>query len=375
MMTMTTPSTLFDVERLGVLMAPEAANPLEAEGVLNPAGVVGPDGHYYLFPRLVAAGNYSRVGLARVLRDAQGRPAGVERLGVALEPEASYELVRPGVGGCEDARVTYLPGFDRYVMAYTALGRRGPHVALASSRDLRAWTRHGLVHFAAEGSTDFNLYANKDAMLLPEPVRAPDGTLALAMLHRPMYETWAGFDGEGSVPAAPPQGVDDDRPSMWISYCSLDAMDWLDGADDADDGDGDGDDGSGPHFARHTLLATPRGAWEAYRIGGGTVPLRTPAGWLTFYHGVELYPDGGRCYRTGALLLDRDDPRIILARSREPIFGPETAEERVGVVSNVVFPSAVDQRDGCLDVYYGMADSRIGVARLCLKEAAEECAA
>jgi len=363
MMTMMTPSTLFDVERLGVLMAPEDANPLEVEGVLNPAGATGPDGHYYLFPRIVAEGNYSRVGLARVRHDAEGRPIGVERLGVALEPEAPYEIVRPGVGGCEDPRVTYLPLLGLYIMAYTALGPHGPHVALASSRDLRSWTRYGLVHFSAANGIDFSQYANKDAMFLPEPVRAPDGALSLAMLHRPLYETWSGFDGEGCVPAALPDGVSDDRPSMWISYCPLDALGWLDGQ-------------GSPHVAQHTLLATPQGEWEAYRIGGGTVPVSTPKGWLTFYHGVELYANGGRCYRTGALLLDHDDPRIILARSVEPVFGPETAEERVGIVSNVVFPTAVDQHGDCFDVYYGMADSRIGVARLVVRNATcADCAA
>ncbi len=359
MTTMTTLSTLFDVERLGVLMAPEATNPLEVEGVLNPAGVMGLDGHYYLFPRLVAEGNYSRIGLARVQHDAEGRPVGVERLGIALEPKAPYEIARPGVGGCEDPRVTYLACLDRYVMAYTALGPRGPHVALASSCDLRAWTRHGLVAFATEGDVDFGLYANKDAMLLPEPVRAPNGALALALLHRPMYETWSGFDGEGSVPVALPAGVSDDRPSMWVSYFPLEDVGWLDGDEPA-------------RVAQHTLLATPQGVWEAYRIGGGTVPVRAHGGWLTFYHGVELYPDGGRCYRAGALLLDRNDPRIILARSPAPVFGPETAEERVGVVSNVVFPTAVDQRGDHFDVYYGMADSRIGVARLVAKDAEAE---
>jgi len=356
MMTVTL-SALFSVQRLGTVMAPEPHASYEVEGVLNPAGAIGPDGHYYLFPRLVADGNYSRVGLARVLRDADGRPAGAERLGIALEPEAPYEIIRSGVGGCEDPRVTYLPRFGVYVMAYTALGPTGPHVALASSRDLRAWTRLGLVEFAAEHGDDFNLYANKDAMLLPEPVHAPNGELALAMLHRPMYETWSGFDGGGSIPMPPPNGVDDDRPSIWISYCPLNGLGWLDG----------GEEGP-PHFAQHNLLALPQAAWEAYRIGGGTVPLATNEGWLTFYHGVELYPEGGRCYRTGALLLDRDDPRHVLARSAEPVFGPETSEERVGVVSNVVFPTAIEERDGGLDVYYGMADSRVGVAHLTSRE-------
>ena len=106
MVTTIGPAPHFRIERLGVVMAPEPGNPLEVEGVLNPAGVVGPDGHYYLFPRLVAAGNYSRIGMARVRRDGSGRPSSVERLGVALEPQMPSEIVRPGLGGCEDPRIT-----------------------------------------------------------------------------------------------------------------------------------------------------------------------------------------------------------------------------------------------------------------------------
>jgi len=43
--------------RLGLIMKPEPGNPMEAEGVLNPAAVRGPDGELYLFPRYVAKGN------------------------------------------------------------------------------------------------------------------------------------------------------------------------------------------------------------------------------------------------------------------------------------------------------------------------------
>jgi hypothetical protein len=56
----------FKLRRLGMLMEPEPGNPQEVEGVLNPAAVRGPDGELYLFPRLVAKGNYSRIGIARV---------------------------------------------------------------------------------------------------------------------------------------------------------------------------------------------------------------------------------------------------------------------------------------------------------------------
>ena len=56
----------FQLRRLGMLMEPESGNPHEVEGTLNPAAVRGPDGQLYLFPRLVAKGNYSRIGIARV---------------------------------------------------------------------------------------------------------------------------------------------------------------------------------------------------------------------------------------------------------------------------------------------------------------------
>ena len=79
------------MQRLGLMMEPEPGNALEVEGVLNPAGVRGPDGQYYLFPRLVAQGNYSRIGIARVRFNQAGDPVGVERLGIALEPETDYE--------------------------------------------------------------------------------------------------------------------------------------------------------------------------------------------------------------------------------------------------------------------------------------------
>ena len=93
----------FQLQRLGMLMEPEPGNPKEVEGVLNPAAARGPDGKLYLFPRLVAKDNYSRIGIARVKFNEAGDPCGVERLGIALEPEADYERRSDGSGGCEDA--------------------------------------------------------------------------------------------------------------------------------------------------------------------------------------------------------------------------------------------------------------------------------
>ena len=67
------------------------------------------------------------------------------------------------------------------------------------------------------------------------------------------------------------------------------------------------------------------------------------------------------------MLLDGRDPRQVLYRSAHSILEPQVAAERAGPVPRVVFPTGLDVRaDGVLDVYYGMADSRIGVARATL---------
>jgi len=54
---------MFQLQRIDVVVEPEPGKPLEVEGVLNPAAVRGPDGEGYLFPRMVARGNYSRIGM------------------------------------------------------------------------------------------------------------------------------------------------------------------------------------------------------------------------------------------------------------------------------------------------------------------------
>src|ERR1035437_6422116 len=105
----------FKLRRLGMLMEPEPGNPQEVGGLLNPAAARGPDGKLYLFPRIVAKGNYSRIGIVRVKFNDAGDPSGVERLGIALEPETDYELRPHGSGGCEDPRITFVERFKQYV--------------------------------------------------------------------------------------------------------------------------------------------------------------------------------------------------------------------------------------------------------------------
>jgi predicted GH43/DUF377 family glycosyl hydrolase len=69
------------------------------------------------------------------------------------------------------------------------------------------------------------------------------------------------------------------------------------------------------------------------------------------------------------MVLSTDHPQDILYRSTHPVLTPQDSEERRGSVDNVVFPTGIDRREDLrqsdrYDIYYGMADSRIGVARL-----------
>ena len=84
----------FKLKRLGIIMEPESGNPLEVEGVLNPGATRGPDGKLYLFPRMVARGNYSRIGIARVLFNNDGDPTGVARFDLPdiLPPECVADI-------------------------------------------------------------------------------------------------------------------------------------------------------------------------------------------------------------------------------------------------------------------------------------------
>ena len=177
----------FKLQRLGLVMEPEPGNPQEVEGVLNPAAVRGPDGKLYLFPRLVARGNYSRIGIARVRFNEAGDPAGVERLGIALEPEADYERRPDGSGGCEDPRITFVEPLQRYVMTYTALSPQGPRIALAVSEDLFHWKRLGLATFDPYHGIDFVHVDNKDASLFPVAIPNHAGKMQMAILHRPLF--------------------------------------------------------------------------------------------------------------------------------------------------------------------------------------------
>lgn len=346
----------YRLTRVGVVMSPDPGQPWEAEGVLNPAAGHTADGRLHLLPRLVAAGNESRIGLAEVIIE-DGIPIGVHRHGVVLAPDEGWER-GANHGGVEDPRVTFVERLGVHLMTYIAFGPFGPRIALAVSRDLVAWERLGPVLFAYLPGLDIDLnqYPNKDAVIFPEPIPGPGGVPSYAMLHRPMWDqTMTGIDAEAT---RLPAGLTDERPGIWISYVPADHV--------------EADIRALTLWRDHRCVALPEHDYESAKIGGGPPPQRVPEGWLLIHHGVQgdVQPgfdpttQGPLVYSAGAMLLDPDDPSCVIARTARPILEPETVDEQVGTVPNVVFPTAIATIDGRDFVFYGMADTSIGAALL-----------
>jgi predicted GH43/DUF377 family glycosyl hydrolase len=118
------------------------------------------------------------------------------------------------------------------------------------------------------------------------------------------------------------------------------------------------------HWALPGVLLPANGGpwWDGLKVGTGAHPIRTEKGWLLIYHGVKQAGGGHLIYRLGLALLDLADPRKLLARSRDWVFAPETEYEQRGLVPDVVYTCGALERDGDIWMYYGGADTVIGLA-------------
>mgnify|MGYP001609019401 CR=1 FL=1 len=104
--------------------------------------------------------------------------------------------------------------------------------------------------------------------------------------------------------------------------------------------------------------------WDNDKIGIAAPPIKTKHGWVLLYHGISK---NHNTYRIGAVLLDKKDPTLVLARTTDPILEPRESYEKIGIVNNVVFPCGVIEYKGLLYLYYGGADKVVGIATIELK--------
>ena len=113
-------------------------------------------------------------------------------------------------------------------------------------------------------------------------------------------------------------------------------------------------------------------------IGSGPPPVKTHEGWLHIYHGVATHFGSANIYQAGVVLLDLKDPSKVIGRCRHNILEPRAIYELAGQVPNVVFPSGMIvekvDKDGFalpaspVKIYYGAADTVVGMAETTVKE-------
>jgi predicted GH43/DUF377 family glycosyl hydrolase len=283
------------------ILTPRKNVPWEKDAVLN-AAAIHAEGKFHLFYRAVAhnPGDPNRSCIGHAWSTD----------GVHFE-RADEPILRPGecpeeTQGVEDPRITKLG--DTYHLVYTSYNLKQIQISRATSKDLVHWMRHGIM-FGCD-----QMGNNKNGGLFPEKI---DGRYAL--IHRPMDR------GEPH--------------EMWLSM-SDDLVTWK-------------------HHRR--LLRARRGEvdWEYTKIGIGAPPHKTDSGWLMVYHAV----DRKFVYRLGLVLLDLKDPTKVLKRTNEPILEPAADWEVKGDVGNVVFTCGTILLGNELWVYYGGADTVIGLAK------------
>lgn len=263
------------------------------------------ESQYVFNPAVVQLGGKIHIFYRAIGEDA------ISRLGYAsskdgynIDERLKYPVFGPATShekrGCEDPRITMLDG--NCIMTYTAYGdiyQIG--IATISVKNImgKKWEWD-------ERYFPFPNMRNKNAVIFPRIIND-----RYVMLHR----------------------LD---PDIYVAY-SEDLRTWNNAK---------------------IVMRTRADLWDCVKIGAAGPPIEIDEGWLLVYHGVDY----SRTYRLGISVLDKENPENVLYRSREPILEPSEEYERFGLVPNVVFSCGSIRRKDELLIYYGCADSVIGVA-------------
>lgn len=234
-------------------------------------------------------------------------------------------------GGCEDPRVAVTED-GLYVVFYTAWNRKVARLSVATSRDLINWEKHGLAFGKAYGGRFENLFCKSASIL----TTIKNDKIVIEKINGKYFMYW----GEHAIYAA----------------TSDDLINWDPVLDDAN---------------QLKIIAKPRnGFFDSVFTECGPPALLTSKGIVLLYNGKNgridgngdpNYPSGAYC--GGQILLDAKDPFKVLDRLDKPFFYPQASYEKSGqYVQGTVFIEGLAYLERKLYLYYGCADSRIGVA-------------
>ncbi len=239
-----------------------------------------------------------------------------------IVPEHEWEKY-----GCEDPRVTKIDG--KFYIFYTALSNWPPNaggikVACAVSEDLSTIVeKHPVTPFNAKAMVLFPEKINgKYYAILTAHTDMPPSKIALASVDR-MEQFW--------------------DKAFWDEWHT--------------------------HIDEHTLKINKT---EKDQVEVGTVPVKTPDGWVLVIGFVENYFSDKKIFRIDALLLDLNDPGKVIGQTTDPLLVPEEEYEIYGQVPDTIFPSGAMIEEGQFYIYYGACDTTVCRASITLNDLLDE---
>ncbi len=299
------------------ILEPIAKNPWEAKAVFNPAAIYL-DKKVHIIYRAMSHDNTSVLGYASS-KDGFNINERIDYPVYVPREDFEIKTKKNGNSGCEDPRITKMG--EKIYMTYTAYDCKTARVAFTSIKvddflkQKWDWEKPTLISPPE--------VENKNVAVFSEKINRK-----YAFLHRV------------------------DHRDIWLDFFTdLDFLNkkWLSGQ----------------------ILMEPReGSWDSLKIGIAAPPIKTKHGWLLLYHGVS---STSKYYRVGAVLLDLNLPKKVIARTKNPILEPRMPYEEEGQVNNVVFPCGTALIGEELFVYYGGADSVVCVATIPLKKLITGC--
>lgn len=239
-----------------------------------------------------------------------------------ISPETNYDSF-----GCEDPRITKIG--DTYYITYTAIDtpieKKDPNIkiriALASTKDFIRVEKHGII-----GPPK----TSKASALFPEKVNG--GKIGLLMT------------------------ISSDSTNSHVAVRYYDSIEEVMSQTDE----------SWAEFLETSQqTAVLQTQWWLHRGPElGAPPIKTDRGWLLIFSNESMSDS----WTIGAALLDLNKPHKLISRTPSCILQPATSYEMDGIVPNVTFPEGAVVVKDELYIYYGSADTVIGLATCNLDE-------
>lgn len=303
----------------------------EEYATFNPAAVVRNGKVYVLYRAEDASGDTqighhtSRLGLA----ESSDGLRFTRRTEPVLYPDKDDQSKYEWSGGVEDPRIVETDSGE-YVLTYTQWNRDIPRLAVATSRDLLHWTKHGPA-FAKASNGKYLATESKSGAIV---VRVEGNHL---MATRVNGKYWM-YYGVPEIQIATSDNL--------IDWAPLEATD-----------------------GKTLKVLSPRpGYFDSWLVEAGPPAIITSRGIVAFYNAGnnERYGDPRlpvHVYTGGQALFDARNPVKLLGRSDTPFIQPTEAYERTGqYAEGTTFLEGLVPFNGRWFLYYGMADSRVGVA-------------